>query len=35
MRKTDYLSEHKYLLNAVDELIRMLVKIVKTSKEGN
>jgi len=35
MRKTDYLGEHKYLLNGVDELIRMLVKIVKTSKEGN
>jgi len=31
--KTDYLGEHKYLLNGVDELIRMLVKIVKTSKE--
>jgi four helix bundle protein len=32
--KTDYLDKHKFLLNGVDELIRMLVKIKKTSKEN-
>ena len=33
--KTDYLNDHKYLLNQIDELIRILVKIVKTAKGGN
>ncbi len=31
--KTDYLKNNMKLLNMVDELIRNLVKIVKTSKE--
>jgi four helix bundle protein len=31
--KTGYLSEHESLLYKIDELIRILVKIVKTSKE--
>jgi four helix bundle protein len=32
--KTDYLTNNMNLLNHIDELIRILVKIVKTSKEG-
>jgi four helix bundle protein len=33
--KTGYLKEHGYLLSKIDELIKILVKIVKTSKEIN
>jgi len=32
--KTDYLNNNMELLNQIDELIRILVKIVKSSKEG-
>ena len=32
--KTNYLKEHMFLLNNVDELIRILVSIVKSSKEN-
>ena len=32
--KTDYLTNNMNLLNQIDELIRILVKIVKTSKEN-
>ena len=32
--KTDYLTNHMNLLNQIDEIIRILVKIVKTSKNG-
>ena len=33
--KTDYLKTHIKLLNQVDEIIRILVKIVKTSKDND
>lgn len=33
--KTDYLKGHIKLLNQVDEIIRILVKIVRTSKDND
>ncbi|MEA3475414.1 MAG: four helix bundle protein [Candidatus Cloacimonadota bacterium] len=32
--KTDYLKQHSFLINQIEEIIRILVKIVKTSKEN-